>query len=390
MPRLLVFSLFYLATFLQSGTYGLTFMLPKLFAGFGANEKDVGSVLIITTVFTLFSVYYSGHLTDKFGRMVSLGISGFAISVSLWLFGAADHLGVSVVIASALLGFGWGVFYTLGPVVLSRITAPEERVRIFSLNSIFIMAGFGLSPVMVSLLESAGFAVSHGFLILAAVCVTSGIIFIFLRPAIRNLSLDTGTTQLSRLTVAAVYRVCFSSARLPVIMVFLGASVFAGLNNFQTVFAEQRELDYADFFLAYTVTVVVCRIVLAGFSGGKSPYLTIAFLQFIMVASVVLFIYIGGSQPMYIVVAILFGVGYGASYPILVAMAANDADKELVPQTLQFFALSYFVGIFAFPLVAGWIIVEMNTNILLVMISIMAFVEASMAFQRGLARKSVV
>jgi hypothetical protein len=42
MKRPLVLALFFLAVFLQSGTYGLTFLLPKLFAGYGGNEKDVG------------------------------------------------------------------------------------------------------------------------------------------------------------------------------------------------------------------------------------------------------------------------------------------------------------------------------------------------------------
>ncbi len=56
MSRFIVFSLFFLAVFLQAGAYGLTFMLPKLFAGFGANEKDVGFMLMITTVATLVAV----------------------------------------------------------------------------------------------------------------------------------------------------------------------------------------------------------------------------------------------------------------------------------------------------------------------------------------------
>ena len=390
MSKFTVFCLFYLATFLQAGTYGLTFMLPRLFENFGANEKDVGMMLLVTTIVTLISVYYSGHLSDKLGRVRSLGISGFSIAISLFLFGWAESLGISVVFASMFLGFGWGVFYTLGPVILTSITAPEERVRVFSLNSVFVMAGFGLSPVMASALESAGFDVSHAFLIIAVVCVLSGIIFITLRSSIQNLSLAKGSEKRSSLTLEAVTRIFRSYARLPVIMVFLGASVFAGMNNFQTVFANERGLDYADFFLAYTITVVICRLLLTGFSGGKYPYLVIAGLQYIMFASVVLFIYMDSSSFLYILVAVLFGIGYGASYPVLVAMASNDAESDLVPQTLQFFALTYFIGIFGFPLIAGWMIVELNATVLLVGVSVLAVIEATMALQRGLLNKRSV
>ncbi|MGB0506508.1 MAG: MFS transporter, partial [Pikeienuella sp.] len=172
----------------------------------------------------------------------------------------------------------------------------------------------------------------------------------------------------------------------PVIMVCLGASVFAGMNNFQTVFADERGLNYADYFLIYTITVVAFRIVLARFKGGANPYLTIAMLQYVMFASVVLFLFIGGNTMAYGTIAFLFGIGYGVSYPVLVAMAANDAEEDLVPQTLQLFALTYFIGIFCFPLVAGWMIVELGSTSLLILTAVLAGVEATIALRRSMVR----
>ena len=169
-------------------------------------------------------------------------------------------------------------------------------------------------------------------------------------------------------------------------MVCMGASIFAGMNNFQTVFARLRGLDYADFFLAYTVTVIFFRIILARFKGGSRPYLTISGMQYIMCASIVIFLLMGDSAVLYVLVAVLFGIGYGASYPILVAMAADDANVDLVPQTLQIFALSYFVGIFGFPLIAGWMVVDVSITAMLVLIAVLAFIEASLALIRATVR----
>lgn len=383
MRKISTFSLFYLATFLQAGTYGLTFLLPRLFADFGANEKHVGLMLMVTTVTTLISVFYSGHLTDKLGRMASLGLSGFAIAAALVLFGTASSIGGQTISASALLGFGWGIFYTLGPVVLTSITDAASRVRYFSLLSVFMMAGFGLSPVLTSILETAAYSVSDAFKIMAVVCLVSGAIFLWLRPSIRALTHSGDENKKSSLTLSIVRQILASKARLPVFMVCMGASVFAGLNNFQTVFADDRGLRYADFFLAYTITVIVCRLLLVRFSGGKRPYAVIAGLQYIMGLSILVFMFSGGNQPLYVLVAVLFGIGYGASYPVLVAMAANDAEKTLVPQTLQLFALSYFIGIFAFPLIAGLLITEFSITPLLLLIAILAFAEASLAAWRA-------
>ena len=86
---------------------------------------------------------------------------------------------------------------------------------------------------------------------------------------------------------------------------------------------------------------------------------------------------------MYWLFAALFGIGYGVSYPILVAMAAKDADEDVVAQTLQLFAFTYFVGIFGFPLIAGWVIVEFNSGILLMIVSLLAALEASLSLKRA-------
>ena len=384
MSRSFVFFVYFAGIFLQAGAYGLTFMLPRLFDSFGANEKTVGAMLGVTAVTTLVTVYFSGHLSDLFGRLRTLAAACVAISAALFLYGIIDEVGVLLVCASVLLGFGWGLTYSLGPIVLTRLVSAEERVRYFTLLSVFVMAGFGLSPVMAALLEGLGFAVRDAFFVTAVLCLISAFLFFVLDAPVKASALNPRAEAPSRITLEAVAGVLRSPARLPILMVCLGASVFAGLNNFQTVFADARGLDYASFFFTYTVTVVVLRLVLARFKGGARPYRTIAALQYIMCLSMVIFIFSGTSVPLYLLVAVLFGVGYGVSYPILVAMAAQDASNDLSAQTLQIFALTYFIGIFGFPLVAGWMIVDVGTMPLLVLVAILAAIEASLALRRAL------
>lgn len=378
-----MFSLFFLAIFLQAGAYGLTFMLPNLFETFGANEKVVGAMLLITTLATLITVYFSGHFSDLLGRIQTVGLACLSISAALAFFALSDTVGAILIMASALLGIGWGLTYSLGPVVLSQLVNAEDRVRYFAILSVAIMAGFGLTPVLASALQQFGYTVKDAFLITSALCGFAGLIFFVIAAPVRRYSVGNSLNAISRLSLGNVVKIMSSPARLPIIMVCLGASVFAGLNNFQTVFADQRGLDYASYFLAYTLTVVVFRIVLARFKGGPNPYQTIAFLQYIMFASVVLFMMSGSSTPLYLAVAFLFGIGYGVSYPLLVAMVTNDADKDLVAQTLQFFALSYFVGVFGFPLIAGWMIVEHGLTALLTLTAALAILEATMALFRA-------
>jgi len=155
MPRSTLLTQFYLASFLQAGAYGLTFLLPKLFAKFGSDEKTVGAMLAITALSTLVTVYCSGHLADRFGRATVLGLACLAISAALAGDGLATGPRLILITASLILGAGWGLTYALSPVVLTGLTAPEERVRHFALLSVAVMAGFGLSPVLAAQMELA-------------------------------------------------------------------------------------------------------------------------------------------------------------------------------------------------------------------------------------------
>lgn len=384
MSRALLFFLYFMAIFLQAGAYGLTFMLPRLFHSFGANEKVVGSMLAVTAASTLVTVYFAGHLSDVFGRLRTLSAACIAISASLFLFGAIVSVGMGLVIASLLLGFGWGLTYSLGPVVLTRLIGPLERVRYFTLLSVCVMTGIGIAPVLASLLESSGYSARDAFRVTASLCLVSAVLFFLLDGPVKANAITARAEAPSRITVAAFSGVLKSQARLPVVMVCLGASVYAGLNNFQTVFADARGLDYANFFLAYTITVVIFRLTLARFKGGRNPYLMIAFLQSAMCISIMIFMFSGTSLPLYILVAVLFGIGYGVSYPLLVAMAATDAQEDLSAQTLQVFALAYFIGIFGFPSVAGWMIVEIGTRPLLVLLTGLAIIETTLGLRRAM------
>ena len=378
------FSIFFCAVFLQAGAYGLTFMLPRLFDGLGSDEKAVGTMLMFTALATLASVYYVGHLSDLVGRVKMLALGCIAIAVALALYAAAESVGGLIFTASVLLGFGWGITYALCPVVLTKLVPNEFRVRFFTLLSIAVMAGFGLSPVLAAVLQSFGLNLNTAFYVTSVFCVISAAMFWLIDQPIENHSTIDNTPQKSKITLNTVKAVFNSPAWRPLTMVLLGASVFAGVTNFQTVYADERDLIYSDYFLIYTITVVMFRFVLARFSGGKNPYLTIAMLQYLMGGSVILFCFISGNDYHYWLFAVLFGIGYGVSYPILVAMAAKDSDRDLVAQTLQLFAFSYFAGIFGFPLIAGWMIVEIGSTLLLTLIALLAVIEASLALQRAI------
>jgi len=85
MSRQTLLSLYFFGIFLQAGAYGLTFLLPALFANFGGNEADVGFVLALTAIATLAVVIYSGHITTLLGLMPTIALSGGLITLAALL-----------------------------------------------------------------------------------------------------------------------------------------------------------------------------------------------------------------------------------------------------------------------------------------------------------------
>ena len=386
MTKKFLFAVYFLAVFLESGAYGLTFLLPPLFAEFGANAKDVGAVLMVTAISTLMTILALGHISAKFGRMNTIVLASLLISLSLYLLAEAESYSLILFFAGSLLGIGWGLFYVLTPVVLTEITTKEQRISIFTLLSVFIMAGFGLSPVFGSIFIEAGFSIQTTFHMTAGLCLFSAVLFLLLRPSVARYSHDPKASDHSALNWTAILSITRSGALYPIIMGCFGGSVFAAVTNFQTIYAEQNGLDYATYFLSYTCTVIVCRVVFAQFLGGKSPYATIALLLAVMTVSILILLVLNSHILWYILGAILFGLGYGVSYPIIKAMAANDAEPEYLSQTLQLFGLSYFIGIFGFPFIAGWIITSNGITVLLGVAVILACLECGLAAWRHFIR----
>jgi len=369
------------ASMSQALTYGLTFLLPDLYLEIGGAPKDVGQTLTVTAVVTLAIVLLLKELTSRTGHMAPLSASGAACSIALILFATADRVSFQTFLAGAFLGIGWGIFYVLGPIVLAQVLTKDRRVVYFTWLSTFVMAGIGMGPVLGYFSVQIGWGVSGAFIVAAGMALFSMLIFAFLSrsfPLLRVAAADV-ESGLSPRTFIAVMK---SPAWRPIVMVGVGASVFAAINNFQTVYAAKVGLNYAVYFVAYTVTVIVGRFAMAHLIGSRSPYAIIASLMGFMTLSVVVFLIQSDLQLVYILASVLFGIGYGVAYPIVYAMAANDAQKGLTEATLQLFGMSYFAGIFGFPFVAGWALSVSGLIALLTIALLLSALEGSLAFQR--------
>ncbi len=143
-----LFGLFCLASYLLSLSYGATFLLSLLIGSRGGNEHDAGSVISAAMLSTFVAVLVSGHLSDWLGAARSIALFGLLLVAASLGFAMTPGFGHLLLFFGLLLGLGWGVFYTLGPIIVASLVSPAQRAKYFALLSGSMMTGIGSGPLL--------------------------------------------------------------------------------------------------------------------------------------------------------------------------------------------------------------------------------------------------
>ncbi|BBH45818.1 MFS transporter [Pseudomonas sp. KU43P] len=374
-----LFGTFCLSSYLLSLSYGTTFLLAMTLRAHGASEADAGSVISTAMFSTFVAVIFSGHLSDHLGAARSVAVGAVFLAAACLGFAALPGVGLAMMLFGLLLGFGWGVFYTLGPIIVAMLIEPQRRVKYFALLSGCMMTGIGTGPLLGRVAQALGYPVEAAFVVAAAASVLGGVMFLLLAPRMQQ---HQRAVAVCRITPAAARSVLSSKAAFAILMVGLGGAIFGGLSSFQTSYAALLHLDYSLFFIGFMSAVISCRLLVAGFIVRRDPYRMACLLTALIVLSVLMFMYGVASSAGYLLAAIVLGVGYGLTYSVINGLAANEAPAGHTAQALLLFSLAYFIGVFGFPLLAGKVIVQAGMASLLQLVLVIALVNWSITVAR--------
>lgn len=381
-PATGLFGTFCLSSYLLSLSYGTTFLLARMLSAHGGSESDAGSVISVAMLSTFIAVIFSGHLTDLMGAPRAIAAGALFLAGACLGFALAPGVGTSLLLFGLLLGFGWGVFYTLGPIIVAMIIAPARRVKYFALLSGSMMTGIGTGPLVGRLAEALGYPMQTAFIVAALASLLGGGLFLLMDRRIREQQANLGPVVVCKITPRAARSVLGSRAVFAIVMVGLGGAIFGGLSSFQTSYATLRKLDYSLFFIGFMSAAICCRLVVAGFIVKRDPYRTSCVLTALIVVSVLMFMFVVNDAGTYLLAAIVLGVGYGLTYSVINGLAANEAPAGHMAQSLVLFSLAYFVGVFGFPLLAGAVIVHAGIAALLQVVLAIAVVNWSITLGR--------
>lgn len=381
-----IFALFCVGSYLLSVSYGTTFLLAMSLSAHGASEADAGSIMSAAMFSTFIAVIFSGHLTDLFGAPKTIAFGAVLLAAACAGFACFPTFGLSALGFGLLLGLGWGVFYTLGPIIVAMMIEPARRVKYFALLSGCMMSGIGTGPLLGRASEAFGYPLQAAFVMAAMASVIGGVAFVLLGPKIKQRHLISGAVTVCRISPQAGALVMRSKAAFAIVMVGLGGAIFGGLSSFQTSYATLNQLDYSLFFLGFMSAAISCRLFIAGFIVKRDPYWMACALTAMIVLSVLMFMFSVTSSVTYVLAAVTLGVGYGLTYSVINGLAANEAPVGHTSQSLVLFSLAYFIGVFGFPWLAGHIIVSYGIPTLLSIILLIALCNWSITAGRLLWR----
>ncbi len=358
-------TLVFLASFLISFAYGIILTLPLyLTENLKYNLSFSGKVISLgfAGVISSFIIIHLMKSKIKSEILAALGCFIYAFSVFLIL----SENSTVLLCAGVLFGMGWGMIYTMGPIIVSELSTDASRSRHFSYISAFNMLGSGIAPAITKQLINYNIPLTYAFYLACLLSLIAMFLFGFYR---------LGKVKKSVVTTSSVKIATDITTILCLMMVFLGACIFSSMMNFQTLIAGHKGLDFSFFYITYTLAVILSRFTLASFISRFERKLVICFLLIMMSASVFLFIYIENNID-YIVPSALLGISYGLVYPLIQAESVSSATtNEERKRILTLFSLFYFVGIYCFPYLYSITISRFGFQFSFIILSIFALTE---------------
>ncbi len=377
-----------------STAYGMLLLLPLYVQELGGNEANFGVVLSAATVTAVLCI---GTLIRYPDALRPHAVAALAIAV--YALGAAGASFVTetwtpLIGVGILLGTAWAVVYTATPMVMSEMVTDEGRATYFGYLTGTQQVGIGAGPVIARILvetplEFQGTFLTAGAVSLAAMTLTlvAGLLSPDARTGGTEARSASSGDSVPSLGVAIRWTLR-SEAAFSLVLILLFACLFTSMTQFQTTFASARGLDYAVFYVTYTVSVIFSRFVLVGKASPHGTQLVIAVAISVMALAVASFLVIGSSVLLYGAASSLLGLGYGLALPATQAQAVNVSDESVRPRILPIAGLLFQAAILGFPLIAGWVIAGFGYQALFALLLSFVLAQAGIGWWRFVASRS--
>lgn len=134
-------------------TQFLSFVIPTLIATWGISRADAGFIGTATLLTSAAGGWVAGILSDRIGRVRTLQLTILWFAFFTFLCGLAQNY-EQLLIARALMGFGFGGEWTAGAVLIGEAIRARDRGKAVGMVQAGWAIGWGLAALLYALVFS--------------------------------------------------------------------------------------------------------------------------------------------------------------------------------------------------------------------------------------------
>ena len=309
-------------------------VLPLYLLDLGGQTWEIGLLAAGLSISALLARPFVGYAADRFGRRpLMVGGSGAYIVIGA-LFTLVQAV-TPLLIVRTLQGFGLAAMGTGSSASVADAAPPTRRGEAMGIFGAAMNLGVAIGPFLgVVLADSRGYA---SVFVVSALFGVAGVLL--------SLSLPETAPALTGRRPTILGSLYSRAALYPAAIALFISSSWAAVTSFLPVIAKEEGIGNSGFFfLTYALTLVVTRIIAGGLSDrfGRlrvlAPGLIISSLGLVILA-------LAGNIGLFMLAAVVYGVGFGSSHPALMALVADRVGRGSQGVAMSTFSAAFDLGI---------------------------------------------
>lgn len=315
-------------------TWALFLILSVYIKTLGGNDSQVAAIMGGAGISAMVAIPAVALLVDRVGRRPFMIAGGLCALVGSAVFIAVPYLSIWMFVARIIQGIGFSLYSNASLTMLADLLPPERRGKGVGLYGLAGNTAVAIGPpIAESLVEATG---SYRLVFLMGSLLALGAAIMSFKTV--EVKRPTGSLALKPFRREHAW-----ALREPTAVAVLQGVGFGVLVTFVPAYAQASGVIFTTFFLAYTSTVVLSRILGGRLVDAPDRHRLVApFL--VMGAVAVAILAIGAGAGTFIVAGILFGFAHGVLWPVLSALVMDQARVEHRGKSLGIFSLGFSMG----------------------------------------------
>ncbi len=308
----------------------------------GGSTTEAGLFLGFLTYASAISAPITGAIADRIGKRLVLIIASLAITVFSLLYAVAPSY--QVILGLVLVhGVFWSGLLSSSSSYVIDILPKSRRAEGMGYSGFASILGVAVAPWIGLWLFDHG-----GWRLLCLEAAGLNMLMAFLAWRLPPDTLHPHARSLHPSDLVE-WRILVGAVTL-----FLYSFSYGGITSFVAVYAETVGAPRALYFTVFCLTIVATRPFIGRYA-DRAGHARIIVPCLVMIVLGVWALALAGSPLMFVVSAMLFGLGFGSAYPLFVAHLMHHVAEHRRGATFGAMIGAFDTGIGTGSIAVGWI-----------------------------------